>query len=95
MAKTAKASVSPDAILSWGDDQLWHITCLHCTRTLTKGHSKRPEGYWQGVEHLRYSHALLSVYIDYETPGYRAIVNEALPLVVAHDMQTIDHVRAR
>ena len=93
MGKRAKASDTADAVIYYGDDRQWHGTCALCPRTLQKGWDFKPGAYLGMVEHLATSHGLNRIWIEVMREGYRAVVQDALPLIVAHDLQTIDHVR--
>lgn len=93
MARKAKEGDKPDAITFREDDGNWHTTCLLCPRTLSKESPYRNTVYMAAVQHLLYSHGLKRIWVDEHPHGYKQLVQDSLPLIVTHNLQTLDHVR--
>lgn len=68
-----------------GDSGLWETFCALCPRQLPGGRRTHHEAFGRAVEHLRYTHGMVRVFVARDTPAHREAVQEALPLVVAHD----------
>lgn len=86
MGRTKEPEDQPDAVLMTNDDNRWEVFCVLCPRTLHGSTPLRSEARWVASEHLEFSHGLKRVWIDSFRPGYRNIVQMALPLIVAHDL---------
>lgn len=95
MARKKDPADKPDAITSKDEDGLWRITCLLCPRTLGQSFVDRHLAYHKAGGHLEHSHGLTRIWIDEHPFGYRKMVQDAIPGIVAHNLQTIDHVRPR
>jgi len=76
----------PDCVVSSETGAAWTVTCVLCPRTLGGPPLQRVDACWRAREHLKHTHGLDRIYVEVQTVGYRATVNVALPLVVAHDL---------
>lgn len=85
MARRGKPEERPDALVYVNEGRRWAVFCTLCPRELRGTRATSWEAQSLATEHLRYSHGLLRVYVDRDTPEHRRAVQEALPLVVAHD----------
>lgn len=93
MARKAVPADKPDAITYKDEDHLsWQVTCCLCPRTLM-GEWVRDAAYRKAVDHLKYTHGLDRIWIDVHPHGYKQMVQDALPLIVAHDMQVASEYR--
>lgn len=93
MTRKAQPADQPDLIHYREEgERLWHVTCCLCPRTLN-GEWTQDAAYRKGVEHLRYTHGLYRIWIETYPHGYKKIVQDALPLIVAHDMQVASEYR--
>lgn len=95
MARGKAPADRPDAIVYREEDGQWYATCLLCPRTLTQWSDDRRFTWYYVREHLKYSHGLDRIWVDEHTYGYKQMVQDALPLIVAHDLQVASEYRPR
>lgn len=93
MTRKAQPADQPDAVLICENGGRWTITCLLCPRTLANPASDNRVALYRAKEHLQYSHALFRIWVEEHPHGYKKIVQDALPLIVAHDMQVASEYR--
>lgn len=86
MARVKPPEDQADAVLTSETGREWLVFCRLCPRTLGKGLTRQADARQYAIEHLEHSHGLFRVWVKRERVGYQAMVNEALPLVVAHDL---------
>lgn len=86
MARTQAPDDVPDAVVYSDDGVTWGVLCTLCPRTLDKAWSTAPAARATATAHLEHSHGLRRVWIEQHRPGYRQIVQQALPLIVEHDL---------
>lgn len=85
MARRKTADDRPDALVYVNEGRRWAVFCVLCPRELPGDRLSRSEAEHRALEHLRYTHGLRRSWVELDTPAHRAAVQDALPLVVAHD----------
>lgn len=83
--RRGKETDQADALVYTDEPSQWLVFCVLCPRELPRVHRTRGEALWAAHEHLRFTHGLRRVRVDQETPAHRQAVQDALPLVLAHD----------
>lgn len=86
MARKKPPADQPDAVVSSEDGRRWVVFCRLCVRTRGKDLTRKADARQYATEHLEHSHGLVRVWVTCERPGYRAMVDAALPLVIEHDL---------
>jgi hypothetical protein len=86
MARKHEPADTPDVLLTSEDGREWAVFCRLCVRTVGPPVVGGCVPYARAHEHLLTSHGLQRVRIDRMQPGYREMVQAALPLVVEHDL---------
>lgn len=95
MGRGSTSGEQPDAVVHSLDAGGWGYTCRVCLHP-SKGYIRTSrDAYWLAKQHLEHSHGMLRIYVVTHTEGFREMVNVALPIVVSHDLQTLDRVRER